>query len=94
MSKADEKISTVVWEDPPRRRQQYDWDAIAAKLRSQPGDWAKVFEHDKTSIVNAIRQGAVLPLSPTLGFEIKTRNNVRYPVRTCSLYMRYVGKEE
>jgi len=63
---------------------------IAAKLKTQPGEWAKVFDTDKTSIVNAIRQGNVKAIRPEDGFQIRTTNNVRRPVRTCSLYMRYV----
>jgi len=88
MSEA-EKIADVTWEDPPATRRRYDWDAIAAKLRDKPGEWAKVFEYDRTSTVNAIRQGAITPLSPALGFEVRTRNNVRHPIRMCSLYMRW-----
>lgn len=91
----ESKVASVTWEAPPTDgRVVYDWTAIAKKLKSRPGQWAKVFDDDRTSLVNAIRQGAVRPLAPSLGFEVRTRNNVREPIRKCSLYMRYVGSEE
>ena len=95
MTKAEERgpVRSVTWEEPAVPRMRYDWPAIAEELRSKPREWGKVFESDKTSIVNAIRQGAIAPLNPTLGFEIRTRNNVRYPERRCSLYMRYMPRE-
>lgn len=98
MTKADEQppvVSDVVWEPPPvSTRTRYDWAAIADHLRSRPNEWANIFHNDRTSLVNAIRQGAVKPLALDLGFEIRTRNNVRAPIRKCSLYMRYVSEEE
>lgn len=86
----DKRLSEVVWESPPPIGQgRYDWEVIADKLMTQPGEWAKVFDKDRTSIVNAIRQGKILVLRPELGFQIRTANNVRDPIRTCSLYLRY-----
>src|SRR5262245_34073591 len=83
-------VSGVTWEEPPIVvRTRYDWQAIADQLKERPGEWAKIFERDRTSIVNAIRQGGVRCLAPRLGFEVRTRNNERYPVRMCSLYLRY-----
>ncbi len=92
MSEAErELVGTVEWEIPaPPSRAKYDWNTIAALLRERPGEWAKVFEKDRTSIVNALRQSKIMALRPEDGFEVLTRNNVRSPVRTCSLYMRYV----
>lgn len=85
-----EKKSEVTWESPPPIGQgRYDWAVIAEKLKTQPGEWAKVFDEDKTSIVNAIRQGKIRVVAPELGFQVRTANNVRRPVRTCSLYLRY-----
>jgi hypothetical protein len=96
MSEAEqEQKSEVVWEPPPpEQRKRYDWNKIAAKLKRRPGEWAKVFEQDRTSVVNAIRQGAVKSLHPDLGFEVRTRNNVRAPIRKCDLYLRYVPERD
>ena len=99
MSEAEqEKVSVVSWELPPlseaEERVRYDWTKIAAQLRRRPGEWAKIFEDDRTSVVNAIRQGAVKSLHPDSGFEVRTRNNVRRPVRKCSLYLRYVPEKD
>lgn len=86
-----EKKSEVTWESPPPIGQgRYDWAVIAEKLKTQPGEWAKVFDEDKTSIVNAIRQGKIRVIRAELGFQVRTANNVRRPVRTCSLYLRYM----
>lgn len=89
MTKAEEPVRSVTWEAPPEPSMRYDWTAIADQLRGNPGQWARIFESDKTSIVNAIRQGAIRPLDDDC-FEIRTRNNVRSPERRCTLYMRYV----
>lgn len=82
-------VDKVEFSDPPPRPTQYDWTAIAEQLRGAPNQWALIFERDRTSIVNAIRQGNVADIQPADGFEVRTANNVRHP-RTCSLYLRYV----
>lgn len=87
------KTSAVTWEDPPLTT-AYDWEAIAEDLRSNPGQWAKVFEQDRTSYVVSIRSGSVRALRPEDGFEVKTRDNKLEPVRTCTLYMRYNPEKE
>lgn len=91
MARADEtRTSSVVWESPPETtRNRFDWSAIADALKAEPMEWGRVFENDRTSYVNAIRQGGVKALHPDLGFEMRTTNNVREPVRLCTLYMRY-----
>lgn len=90
MNQADptEKVSDISWEVPPVWP-KYDWPVIASQLRSKPGEWAKIFEDGRTSVVNAIRQGKVMDLHPDLGFEVKTTRNTRGAPRTCSLYMRF-----
>lgn len=85
----DPVVSDVQWETPPRRKTRYDWPVIADKLRAEPMVWAKIFEQDRTSVVNAIRQGSVSAVHPDLGFEIRTTHNVREPVRRCDLYLRF-----
>lgn len=82
-------IDKVEWEDPAPPKQAYDWTKIAATLRANPMAWALIFEQDRTSLVNAIRQGNVSAIRPRDGFEVRTRNNQREPHRTCSLYMRF-----
>ena len=97
MSEADqgrEPVSDVTWETPPSVRVRYDWRAIAEHLRQRPGQWAKIFDDDKTSLVNALRQGSIKVLDPDLGFQCRTRNNTRYPTRRCTLYMRWVPPVE
>jgi len=82
-------IGEVTWEDPSPPKQAYDWEAIAATLRESPMAWALIFEWDRTSLVNAIRQNSVAAIRPSDGFEVRTRNNQREPHRMCSLYMRW-----
>lgn len=74
---------------PRRNNQRYDWAQIARELRAKPGEWGVVAEVIKMSTVTALRQGSIRVLAPELGFEIETRNNVREPIRTCQLWMRY-----
>lgn len=95
-AESDGRIAQVEWEDPPPvdERVRYDWAKIAAQLRERPNEWAKVFDLDRTSVVNALRQGKIKALLPDHGFEVMTRNNVRKPVRVCSLYLRYVPSKD
>jgi hypothetical protein len=76
--------------DPPGRRTRYNWESIANQLRAQPNEWALIFQGDRVSVVNAIRQGGIGPVHPGIGFQVRTANNVRGEIRTCDLYMRYV----
>jgi hypothetical protein len=85
----DALISDISWRNPPGRPARYDWAAIAAKLQDNPMQWALVFTQDRASLVNALRQGGMRALHPDLGFESRTSNNVREPVRICDLYMRF-----
>jgi len=87
--KGDEPVSEIAWEDPPPKRTTYDWPAIADKLRANPMEWALIFRNDRTSVVNAMRQGAIGPLHRDLGFEYRTANNIREPERRCDLYVRW-----
>lgn len=80
---------SLTWEEPPPTKVSYDWDFIADELREHPMEWAKVFEQDRTSVVNALRQGNIQPLHPDLGFEFRTAHNVREPIRMCDLYARF-----
>lgn len=79
---------------PPRRDRRYHWEQIAAQLRAHPGEWAKVFDDDKNSIVTAIRQQKVKPMRSDVGIEIRTSNNVVHPVRRCTLWARYVPESD
>ena len=77
------------WQEPPPKRQSYDWSRIADDLRKRPMEWALIYKQDRTSLVNALRQGAITPLHPELGFEIRTANNTREAIRVCDLYLRF-----
>ena len=85
----DNVIRNVDFGRSPPSRQQYDWEAIALQLREHPGEWALVFEDGKTSTANAIRQGGIAALQPSSGYQVRTSNNKRYPVRTCTLWLRW-----
>lgn len=79
---------------PPRRKSPYDWDSIAAQLREKPGEWARIFEGDKASLVTAIRIDGIKALRASKGFETRTANNTRDYPRTCDLWMRYVPEND
>jgi hypothetical protein len=81
--------TAVTWEDPPPPRKRYDWDSIAQQLRERPGEWAKIFDYDRTSLAVAIRTHGIKALDPDLGFEVRTANNVRGTPRTCTMYLRF-----
>lgn len=91
-----EPASTLAWEEPPPlRSKRYDWDAIAAQLRKRPYEWAKVFEHDRTSLATAIRINGIQALLPDKGFEVRTSNNRRFrdengkEQRFCTMHLRF-----
>lgn len=90
-----QKHDTVTWETPPPPSHgRYDWEAIAKQLVAKPGEWAKVFDRDHTSLANAIRIHSVKALLRAHGFEVRTTNNVRQDPdfggrRTCTMYLRY-----
>lgn len=79
---------------PLKSHGRYDWVQIASDLRAHPGEWGMVFDLDRTSIVNAVRQGSIRVLAPDLGFEVRTRRNVLGEVRSCQLWMRHVPEKE
>lgn len=79
----------VAWEEPPPKKQRYDWDAIADQLRERPNKWAKIFDRDVTSLATAIRINGIKALRKDRGFEVRTANNTRETPRTCTLYLRY-----
>lgn len=95
MTKTDPtaKISTIT-KIPPPFAPSYDWAVIADKLRADPMEWYRIFEQDRVSVVNAIRQGAVGDVHPDLGFESSTANNRRYSPRLCDLWLRYNPEAE
>jgi len=84
---------------PPESRPtrgRYDWDAIAEQLRSDPGQWYRIFEGDVTSLATAIRINGIKALRKDKGFRVKTTNNKRGVAdaepptpRTCDLWLRY-----
>lgn len=78
------------WEDPPPKPETYDWKAIADGLRANPMRWRKVFDADRSTIPNAIRQGKIPALHDT-GFEVRTSNNTRGSVgpRVCTMFLRF-----
>jgi hypothetical protein len=90
MTETTDPSKEVVWKDPPPRSgPRYDWDAIAAKVRRKPMVWAQVFEHDKSTLPTAIRNGSIRALKPEKGFEVTTADNTRDYPRTCAMWLRY-----
>lgn len=85
-----DKIKTVRFgEPPPPRQSRYDWAAIARRLRRRPGEWARIYKHDRTSLSVAIRNGAIKALRPEAGFVMRTEDNTRGKPRTNTLWMMY-----
>jgi hypothetical protein len=77
---------------PPTKNKRvvYDWEAIYADLRANPGDWALLREDGTISTYNAVTQGKVKTFHPSMGIEMRTaNNNFKVSPRTCDLYVRY-----
>ena len=88
------KAKSLVTFEEPESKVAYDWAGIAEELRAAPGQWAKIFDHDRTSLATAIRIHGIKALDPDIGFEVRTRNNTRGEVRMCTLYLRYNPTKE
>jgi len=89
----------------PRRTGEYDWQAIARKLRQRPGEWALIFEGDRMTYVTAFRLNSLKDL-PLDEFEVRTVNTtkgitkaqaaeqgIEPEPRICDMWLRYVPKE-
>lgn len=86
----------VAFEGPPPRgttnwRQAGEHEAVAEKLRAQPGEWAKVDKRENPrssgNAAHAIRRGLIKAYQPSGTFEAKARKvDGEYRV-----YARYVG---
>lgn len=76
------------WDVPPFVERP-DWSQVAEVLRAHPMKWLKVYEHGRETWANAIGRGRVRALSPSLGFEIRTTDNVRSSPRICTMYARF-----
>lgn len=91
---AEMVVEPVRAEDPPPpRTKRYDWKRIGRKMEKSPGKWFLIFEQDKTSIVSALHQG-IEGVRKEDGFVLQTSNNTRGNPRTCTLYMRYLPKND
>jgi hypothetical protein len=80
---------------PEPRHGKYDWAAWAEFARKHSPKWVPVFEHDKLSLVNQIRNGDVRALRKEKGFEVTTRHNQKVNVNGrvrpyCAMWLRYV----
>jgi hypothetical protein len=100
--RGDRMPKGMEWEDPPPVS-RYRWNEVAEELKTNPGEWLKVFDEGPVSVANAIRQGEVSTLTPVRpnrrkvtheGFEVRTRNNDAGPPRVCTLYLRWVEEGE
>lgn len=86
-------MSELIWEEPPARTSwsvRRDHVAIAAQLKSHPGQWAIIEAGERNNINNvAMRiKGGVLPAyRPAGAFEAVTRTK---DGEVC-VYARYVG---
>jgi len=90
-------VSEIKWEDPPerpagRRYSKTKWSAIAAQLRSRPGEWAVVNTQrtvgPAANVASGLRRGAYRDMTPGQ-FEVKcTAVGDEYRV-----YARFVGGE-
>jgi hypothetical protein len=86
-------VSVIRWEDPPPRRDVYDWHGIGTALMARPGVWALAAVYPSpasaASIAHQIRHGRFAVLRELGCFEAVLRT-VEGEAR---VYARYVGVE-
>jgi hypothetical protein len=85
---------TVRFADPPTKKwtkyTNFDWEAIYAELRANPGEWAVLAEPGYISTYNSYAQGKISTFNRALGVEMRTTDNdVKAKPRTCTLWARY-----
>lgn len=82
----------LVAENPPPRRETVDWWAVSDWCRKHPGTWYKFQENGPMSRAVVLRQG--VKAFPWDEFEMRTTDNKKNPPRTCTIYLRFVGKNK
>lgn len=83
---------SFVGELPPPKRGRVsspEHDAITAKLRQRPGEWALVLRNKWPSVASSMRQGKLASYRPTGAYEVATRARNKGRV---DIYARYVGE--
>src|SRR5262245_32281925 len=83
----------LVWEEPPARapRKGSQWDAIAAALKSNPGQWAKVVSTGNVSLKSDAEKGVLRCFRPAGSFEgrVVLEHGKRWEG---DVYLRYIGE--
>jgi hypothetical protein len=81
------------WSDPPPRREPKgsQWDAIAAALKSNPGQWAKVINDGNVSLKSDAEKGVLRCFRPAGSFEgrVKLNEGRRWQG---DVWLRYIGE--
>lgn len=83
-------MTDIKWEEPEfdgRRDKKYDWVAIFAELRANPGRWALVSDDAPVSMTTNIKRGRYVGGADG-EFEAVTRESKNYRGK---IYARYVG---
>lgn len=86
-------MTDIEFVDPPtkyRREKSYDWDAIYAQIRENPGQWAMLVKQGKMSTYNAIKQSNISNFRPAMGVELRVSNSdYKASPRRADIYIRY-----
>jgi len=81
------------WSDPPPpvARKGSQWDTIAAALKSNPGQWAKVITDGNVSLKSDAEKGVLRCFRPAGSFEgrVKLTPGLRWQG---NVWLRYVGE--
>lgn len=85
-------MTDVEFGDPPgKQRKQYRWHEVAARLRANPGEWAKVAVNIDRSLATYVKNGRLAAFRPVGAYEATTRKQDGDEGRNATLYVRYVG---
>lgn len=83
----------LVWEEPPPKpvRKGSQWDPIAAALKSNPGQWAKVISNGNVSLKSDAEKAVLKCFRPAGSFEgrVVLGKGKRWEG---DVYLRYVGE--
>lgn len=81
----------IVKQVPPVRHGLVDWEAVASKLRSKPGEIGEIADVAQSTAYQ-ISQGRIAALRPPEQWEATVRRGELPPGRA-TLYLKFLGDE-
>jgi len=88
--------TNLEWGPPPEkhRTEPTDWNAIAAELKANPGEWALVARNQWAAAAVRINDGLYAAFRPAGSFEATARRDDDLEKPKVNIWARYLGEPE